>query len=56
MFTNVLGNVVVLGLIGFALGSWAARHESPGRRLLTGLVVGLVVFITPTVIGLTSRW
>jgi ABC-type molybdate transport system permease subunit len=55
LFTNALINVILLGLLGFALGYWAARNKSPHRRVLTGIVVGLAVFTTPTVIGVIGR-
>ena len=47
--------LTLICLLGFALGYWAARGKSPDRRVLTAIVVGLVVFITPTVVGIIGR-
>ena len=47
--------LTLLCLLGFALGYWAARDKSPDRRLLAAIVVGVAVFITPTVVGIIGR-
>ncbi len=55
MSSFALFGLMLLCLLGFALGYWAARHKPPERRVLTGTVVGFAVFITPTVVGFIGR-
>jgi ABC-type molybdate transport system permease subunit len=47
--------LTLLCLLGFTLGYWAAHDKPPERRVLTGILVGLAVLITPTVIGVIGR-
>jgi hypothetical protein len=48
-------SIPLIAAVGFVLGYWAARRESPARRTATGMIVGLVVALTPLVVNVAGR-
>lgn len=48
--------LLAFAVLGFLLGYRVARHQTEGRRIAIGLVVGAVVFLTPGLVAfLASR-